>query len=150
MTPEERDAHIKRQRRERRKHSSSKESKSSPGSGTNAAGGASAPPSTKNDDKKKDKKKRNKRRSRRKNFKDSEDEIDPTKAWRFAQYDRVRCNLGESGWCSGNVQALDEPAPSGRDRSLPYVVMLDPPIKQLISVPQDSNVCVLPDVCFAA
>ena len=69
------------------------------------------------------------------------------KAWRFGQYDRVHCNLeGDVGWASGNVQAVDQVTEEG---SLPYVVMLDPPIKELISVPADADFCVLPSVCFA-
>jgi hypothetical protein len=68
------------------------------------------------------------------------------KAWRFALYDRVRCNLGsEVGWVSGNVQALNEPHQGG---SLPYVVMLDRPLKRLITVPTDGNHCVRAEVCF--
>jgi hypothetical protein len=44
------------------------------------------------------------------------------RAWRFSQYDRVRCNVGgELGWVSGNVQALNEPSESS---VLPYVVVL--------------------------
>ena len=146
MTQQERDEHIKRQKRERRKQRSSVNA-----SGSSRNGGSAGTPRAEHDKKTKKKETNKQRRSRgRKKSEGSKNEVDPTKAWRFAQYDRVRCNLGESGWCSGNVQALDEPDPSGRHRSLPYVVMLDPPIKQLISVPQDSNVCVLPDVCFAA
>eukprot|EP01046_Picozoa_sp_COSAG06_P019825 COSAG06_NODE_1428_length_9487_cov_195.907861_2_plen_365_part_00 len=69
------------------------------------------------------------------------------RAWRFGQYDRVHCNIGgDAGWASGNVQAVDQQTEEG---SLPYVVMLDPPIKELISVPADADFCVLPSVCFA-
>ena len=70
---------------------------------------------------------------------------------RFAKYDRVWCALGgEVGWASGNVQAVDEPAPDEPSFLLPYVVMLDPPLKRLISVPADRNSCVRPDLCFEA
>ena len=51
---------------------------------------------------------------------------------------------------SGNVQALDEPAPDDSGVTLPYVVMLDQPLKRLISVPSDHNNCVRADVCFGA
>ena len=69
------------------------------------------------------------------------------RAWRFGQYDRVHCNIGgDVGWASGNVQAVDQQTEEG---SLPYVVMLDPPIKELVSVPADAGFCVLPSVCFA-
>ena len=72
-------------------------------------------------------------------------------AWRFAQYDRVRCFLGgDVGWAAGNVQAINEPAPDGSGETLPYVVMLDPPLKRLISVPVDADHCVRPDACYAA
>ena len=71
-----------------------------------------------------------------------------TRAWRFAKYDRVRCNLGgEFGWVGGNVQALNEPYGDGV--VLPYVVMLDEPLKRLISVPTDAPHCVRAEVCFA-
>ena len=73
-----------------------------------------------------------------------------SQAWRFANYDRVRCNLGvETGWVCGNVQALDEPYPDGSPGTLPYVVMLDKPLSRLISVPSDGSHCVRPEVCFA-
>ena len=76
-----------------------------------------------------------------------EDRPRSAKAWRFDQYDRVHCNLGgDVGWASGNVQTRDERTDEGL---LPYVVMLDPPIKKLISVPADANSCLLPSVCFA-
>lgn len=75
--------------------------------------------------------------------------LDSSQAWRFANYDRVRCNLGDQGWVCGNVQALDEPYPDGSQGTLPYVVMLDKPFSRLISVPSDGSHCVRPDVCFA-
>ena len=69
---------------------------------------------------------------------------------RFAQYDRVRCFIGgDVGWAAGNVQAINEPAPDGSGETLPYVVMLDAPLKRLISVPADANHCVRPELCFA-
>lgn len=143
MTQEERKAHIARQRRGQRRQRSSTVPSTSAGNSRTSRADASTSSNEKTNQK------NVKRRSRRRKKSAPKDEIDPTKSWRFAQYDCVRCNLGESGWCSGNVQALDEPNPSGKAASLPYVVMLNPPMKQLISVPQDSNVCVLPDVCFA-
>eukprot|EP01043_Picozoa_sp_COSAG02_P007383 COSAG02_NODE_219_length_28538_cov_79.322058_23_plen_329_part_00 len=69
------------------------------------------------------------------------------RAWRFAKFDRVRCNVGgEYGWVCGQVQAVnfvDEGC------LLPYLVMLEPPLKRMIAVPYDAPSHVRPEVCFA-
>ena len=69
------------------------------------------------------------------------------RAWRVAKFDRVRCNGGgEYGWVCGQVQAVnfvDEGC------LLPYLVMLEPPLKRMIAVPYDAPSHVRPEVCFA-
>lgn len=70
---------------------------------------------------------------------------------RFKQLDRVVCNIGgDRGWAAGAVQALNEDDPSDPtgQRSLPYVVKIDPPNSRLVSVPKDENEVVRAEVCF--
>ena len=67
---------------------------------------------------------------------------------RFARNDRVVCRTPH-GWAPGKVASIDEPNPEDeRAPPLPYVVLLDPPVKRLIAVPADVSSTILPEVCF--
>ena len=69
------------------------------------------------------------------------------RGWRFAKFDRVRCNIGgEHGWQSGQIQAVDH---LSEGSCLPYIVQLEPPLKRLVAVPYDDPSHVRPEVCFA-
>lgn len=71
-------------------------------------------------------------------------------ARRFAKFDHVRCFIGEPhGWVSGQISAVDHPSESAPNGSLPYIVMLDKPIKRQIAAPFDRNTCIRPEVCYA-
>jgi hypothetical protein len=147
MTPEERRDHAKRRKREKRNRRPSSKAAAAAPPRDDADSGPPSKPDRPQDKKKNEPRRRGSRRSKKAGAQGKQQQPNPRKAWRFAQYDRVWCNLGgDTGWTAGNVQVLDEPTDEGG--SLPYVVMLDPPIKQLISVPSDANLCLLPDVCF--
>ena len=73
---------------------------------------------------------------------------------RFDKLDRVVCSVNGDGcaWAAGAVQALDstEPGISHVTIKFPYVVKLDEPngSQRFVTVPEDSNDCVRPEVCF--
>ena len=70
------------------------------------------------------------------------------RGWRFAKFDRVRCNVGgEHGWVCGQVQAVNF---VDQGCLLPYLVMLEAPLpKRMIAVPYDAPSHVRPEICFA-
>ena len=69
------------------------------------------------------------------------------RAWRFAKFDHVRCNVGGNfGWVCGQVQAVNF---VDEGSLLPYLVMLEPPMKRMIAVPYDAPSHMRPEVCFA-
>jgi len=66
---------------------------------------------------------------------------------RFEKLERVVCNVG-CEWVCGCVLAVNEPDPEDQNVVYPYVVKVDPPVNQPISVPFDSHDIVRPEVCF--
>ena len=74
-----------------------------------------------------------------------------SKPTRFQRFDRVVCNIGDTGWASGTIQAINEADPQDTSGTLPYIVVLDGPNAanaRLISVPRDDSANVRAEVCF--
>ena len=70
---------------------------------------------------------------------------------RFLKLDRVVCKIGAPRpWAPGTIMSIneDDPEDPTRRSKVPYVVKCDPPVGRLISVPEDVNDLVRPEVCF--
>ena len=60
----------------------------------------------------------------------------------------LRCVRSLSARCSLPSRSLLTALSTRRQRSLPYVVKIDPPNSRLVSVPMDDNKVVRAEVCF--
>lgn len=68
---------------------------------------------------------------------------------RYGRSDRLVCMLGgDVGWAAGTILSVNVDDPGEPGTVLPYVVKLDPPRTNVISVPSDRNGTCRAEVCF--